>query len=133
VSVLEIVVVAIIATFMTIILIANLRLTLKNRSLIIKAAQAELDRITVYEQAKAIFKDEHDKSGGTDGFIKFMTKSRDWAFEYIEKVQLDLYELQTYHEKNGSAPKTVAQANELNKIILKLLDNLPKEEDKKDV
>ena len=124
-TVLEIISVSIIAVVLALTLISNLRLRLKNKSLTIRAAQADIDRLTVYDQAKQIFQEENEKASGNDGFIKFMAKSRDWAFEYIEKVQLDLYELKTYHENNGSAPKTVAQANELNKIITKLLDNLP--------
>lgn len=126
--VLDIIVAAIVAAIIAFLAINNIRLILKNKTLATLALQAETDRLTVYEQAQKIFAEEHSKSSSSDGFIKFMSTSRDWAFEYIEKVQLDLYELQTYHDKNGSAPKTVASANELNRIILKLLDNLPKDE-----
>ena len=130
-NVVDIVVVAIIAVIVAYLSISNIRLILKNKTFAVAAQQAELDRLTVYEQAQQIFAEEHAKSSSNnDGFVKFMSTSRDWAFDYIERVQLDLYELKTYHEFHGSAPKTVAQANELNRIILKLLDNLPKDEKK---
>lgn len=127
-SVVDIIVATVVAIVIAFLAISNLRMILKNKTFATRAMQAEADRLTVYEQAKQIFAEEHSKSSSSDGFIKFMSTSRDWAFEYIEKVQLDLYELQTYHDKNGSAPKTVASANELNRIILKLLDNLPKDD-----
>lgn len=130
-NVLDIIVAAIIAIVIAFLAISNIRLLLKNKTLAVTANQAEADRLTVYEQAQQIFAEEHAKgSSNNDGFIKFMSTSRDWAFEYIENVQRDLYELKTYHEFHGAAPKTVAQANELNKIILKLIDNLPKDEKK---
>jgi hypothetical protein len=31
----------------------------------------------------------------TDGFVKFISESRDWAFNYIEDVQQSIQELQT--------------------------------------
>jgi len=126
----EIIVATIVAIIISFLTISNIRMRLKNKSLATLATQAELDRVTVYEQAQQIFAEEHAKGSSSDGFIKFMSTSRDWAFEYIETVQRDLYELKAYHEFHGAAPKTVAQANELNKIILKLIDNLPKDEKK---
>lgn len=128
--VVDIIVATIVAIVISFLTISNIRMRLKNKSLATLATQAELDRVTVYEQAQQIFAQEHAKGSSSDGFIKFMSTSRDWAFEYIENVQRDLYELKTYHEFHGAAPKTVAQANELNRIILKLIDNLPKDEKK---
>jgi hypothetical protein len=57
-----------------------------------------------------------------------MSTSRDWAFQYIEDVQKDLYSLKDVFDSTGASPKTVAQANSLNEKIRKVLDNLPKEE-----
>jgi len=55
-----------------------------------------------------------------------MSQSRDWAFEYIESVQSDLYELKQSFESSQRGPKTVAQTNDLNDKIRKILENLPK-------
>ena len=128
--VVDIIVATIVAIVISFLTISNIRMRLKNKSLATLATQAEFDRVTVYEQAQQIFAEEHAKGSSNDGFIKFMSTSRDWTFEYIENVQRDLYELKIYHEFHGAAPKTVAQANELNRIILKLIDNLPKDEKK---
>ena len=114
-------------------IISNILIRLKNKRLFIAAAQAEADRLTVYDQVQEILKREAERSQEGDGFIKFMSQSRDWAFEYIEEVQADLYELKEFVYHHGTAPKTVAQANEMNKILSKILNHLPKEKDEESV
>jgi hypothetical protein len=106
--------------------ILSLFLALKNRQLYVKAAQAEVDRLSVYVQAQQIFKAEAERVESKDGFVRFMSQSRDWAFEYIESVQSDLYELKQSFESSQRGPKTVAQTNDLNDKIRKILENLPK-------
>lgn len=128
--ILDIIFAASVAALCGYLIISNILIRMKNKELFVKAAQAEVDRTTVYEQAKEIFQTEYEKASTNDGFIKFMTTSRDWAFEYIEKVQQDLYNLKVFYEYTGSAPKTVAQANELNKLISKVLENLPEDGEK---
>ena len=98
---------------------------LKNKRLYIKATQAEVDRLAVYVQAQEIMKREADSIENSDGFVKFVSKSRDWAFEYIETVQKDLFDLKQLFDDIGVAPKTVAQANDLHARISKVLNNLP--------
>lgn len=106
--------------------ILSLFLALKNRQLYVKAAQAEVDRLSVYVQAQQIFKAEAERVESKDGFVRFMSQSRDWAFQYIESVQSDLYELKESFESSQKGPKTVAQTNDLNDKIRKILENLPK-------
>lgn len=113
--------------------ISNIIIRIKNKQLFTLAAQAEIDRATVYSQAKEIFKEEYEKAESNDGFIKFMSTSRDWAFQYIEDVQKDLYSLKDVFDSTGASPKTVAQANSLNEKIRKVLENLPTEDKAKDV
>lgn len=110
-------------------IISNILIRLKNKTLFIKAAQAEVDRTTVYQQAQDIFKAEYERSNTNDGFLKFMSTSREWAFQYIEDVQRDLYDLKELHDRIGAGPKTVAQANDLNERISRVLSHLPKGED----
>jgi hypothetical protein len=106
----------------------SLYLALKNRQLYLKSVQAELDRLSVYTQAQEIFKAEASRVESKDGFIRFMSQSRDWAFEYIETVQSDLYNLKQSFESSQKQPRTVAQTNDLNDKIKKILENLPKED-----
>jgi hypothetical protein len=67
-------------------LVANLRVTYKNRKLRDQVLQLALD--------KAMLLDSIEKLSGkqnpiekTEGFLKFISDSRDWAFKYIEDVQ----------------------------------------------
>ena len=73
---------------------------------------------------------DSEAADGQEGFIKFISQSRDWAFNYIEEVQKDLHSLKELHEKIGAAPKTAAQANDLDERISKVLSNLPEEKKK---
>lgn len=61
----------------------SIRQRLKNKNLLTKLAQSYLDIATVQTAASNNVTD-------TDGFIKFISESRDQAFEYIENVQLEI-------------------------------------------
>jgi hypothetical protein len=101
---------------------------LRNHRLAVRAAQADIDRLAVYVETQELLKNEAARVENSDGFVKFMSKSRDWAFEYIETVQEDLLNLKELFDDVGVAPKTVAQANDLSARIEKVLSNLPKED-----
>lgn len=64
------------------------RATLNNKELMARYIQAELDKkllgmeITVLQEEKAL-----RELSESDGFVKFLSTSRDWAFDYIEEVQ----------------------------------------------
>jgi hypothetical protein len=82
----EIIAFSIFITIFIAALIANLRVTFKNRRLRDQILQLGLD--------KAMLLDKMDKISGknspieqTEGFLKFVSESRDWAFKYIEDVQ----------------------------------------------
>jgi hypothetical protein len=64
----------------------------KNRFKIInlntKNLQLEVDRMVVAIHLEGLMKEKESKSiEQSDGFVKFLSESRDWAFEYIENVQ----------------------------------------------
>lgn len=111
-------------------LISNLYLRVKNKQLFMKASQSEVDRLSVYLKAQEILKEQTDNIEDKDGFVKFMSTSRDWAFEYIEQVQNDLYELNDVFEATKGAPKTVAQNNAMSEAVRKVLQNLPDKEER---
>lgn len=74
---------------------------------------AQLDQITADRDATNIEQ--------SDGFLKFVSDSRDWAFQYIEDIQAALNEYDAaLHSKN---------AVEINNSYKKLIDFLPKSED----
>ena len=73
----------------------------------------------------------------TDGFVKFISQSRDWAFEYIEEVQKALVEfdevvapqLQWSNTFGKTAGETVhtTTINKISKAYDKLKTVLPKD------
>jgi hypothetical protein len=65
----------------------------------------------------------------TQGFVKFISDSRDWAFTYIEDVQTAI---EDYRKIADIVPiskdMTIEQAEQLSKAYDKLVDFLPTEE-----
>jgi hypothetical protein len=55
----------------------------------------------------------------TDGFLRFVSESRDWAFEYIEDVQASIL----YYQKALSQE----DADAISKALEKLMSFLPEE------
>lgn len=56
----------------------------------------------------------------TDGFVKFLSESRDWAFNYIEDVQQSIQELQIAVESGYPTEEKLA----------KLFSHLPENKEK---
>jgi hypothetical protein len=64
---------------------------IKNRSQNIKLKIQIIDLIQRNEILKTSLNSKDDKDiEKTEGFLNFVTQSRDWAFEYIENVQVGL-------------------------------------------
>ena len=63
-----------------------------------------------------------DELEDNDGFIKFLSQSRDWAFDYIEKVQESIKALQF--------AVTVNDDTAIKKAYDDLFSHLPEEESK---
>lgn len=63
-------------------------LAIKNRRLTAKATQATIDRMAAMDMLYNLMDEQQNKSvEETDGFLKFISDSRDWAFTYIEDIQ----------------------------------------------
>jgi hypothetical protein len=55
--------------------------------------QEMADRMLLQKKVEELYQDiENAKLEQTDGFLKFVSESRDWAFQYIEEVQSALSE-----------------------------------------
>lgn len=71
-----------------VLIINNIRVSLKLSSTYRQLLQANIDKTILAEKlfelsAKDLLKKETD----SDAFLKFISDSRDWAYEYIENVQ----------------------------------------------
>jgi hypothetical protein len=64
------------------------------RKAIEKIVQLELDKVTLTAKlTKALQDIENHKLGETEEFVQFLSKSRQWAFDFIEGFQGSLDEL----------------------------------------
>jgi hypothetical protein len=56
--------------------------------------QAELDKLALYVKIEELQKEASLSTQGNDGFLKFVSQSRDWAFGYIEEAQTAIKDFQ---------------------------------------
>jgi hypothetical protein len=60
----------------------------KNKKLASEVVQLKLDKLSLISRLeKEMDAKESVSLEQTDGFVKFLSESRDWAFKYIEDVQ----------------------------------------------
>jgi hypothetical protein len=96
------------------------------------------DRMLLQKKVEELYQDiENAKLEQTDGFLKFVSESRDWAFQYIEEVQAALSEFDKdivpelqWAKTFGMVSGESAHTNVLRKISVaydKLKEVLPKE------
>ncbi len=73
--------------------------------------QSEIDKYILLEQVEKANQEINTlKIQETDGFLKFISESRDWAFSYIEDVQKTIERLHTAMEASDEAKITEAYA-----------------------
>ena len=93
-------------------------------------AQLVLDRDVYLEKLNEIISKQDNKTiEETQGFVKFISESRDWAFQYIEDVQQAISDYQKIADAIPlSHDMSVEQAQELSKAYDKLINFLPRED-----
>jgi hypothetical protein len=75
-------------TVIVVLIVSVINLKIKNRRLAVELLQSTIDHnIALTMLAEELKKNENVSVEKTDGFLKFISESRDLAFEYIEKVQ----------------------------------------------
>lgn len=70
-------------------MVSNIRLKIKTSTLTLKLLEERIDKNIIIDKAKKEIENEK-KVEDTEGFLKFISDSRDWAFSYIEQVQAGL-------------------------------------------
>jgi hypothetical protein len=105
--------------FVFVLLINNLKLRSKIKKLTSQVIQISLDKAVISEELKKVLDQKDSESiEQTEGFLKFISQSRDWAFDYIEQVQAALLEFKnkvepqilyakTYGTVSGQSPHTI--------------------------
>jgi hypothetical protein len=95
-----------------------------NRGLATSFIQATLDKEMVAKKLQQTIDSINNANlEDKDGFIKFLSESREWAFSYIENVQASIEELAKARES--------ADEDKLSLAYEKLLAHLPKDDPNK--
>ena len=77
-------------------IVDNVKLRIKNNKNKNEINQLSIDNILLLKKISDLFDEINSKElENTDGFLKFIEQSRDWAFQYIEEVQAALSEFDT--------------------------------------
>ena len=117
--ILEAVAYGVLLLIIVVLLINNLAIRSKNRRLSADIIQIALDKSIISNKLKEeLDKKDSDSIEKSDGFLKFISQSRDWAFDYIEQVQAALLEFKnkiepqilyakTYGTVAGQSPHTI--------------------------
>ena len=90
----------------------NIKLAFKNNEIAQSYANSLTENIILTDKIKELILAERPEA--TEGFIKFLSQSRDWAFEYIETVQSELNKFveivgpqMEYYDKYGRVIESV--------------------------
>jgi len=117
--------------FFFIIAADDVRLRFRNYKLDKEVQQSILNYIILSEKMEEVIKKQDSKKiEETDGFLKFVTESREWAFQYIEDVQKTIVNLQDIAAKLDLPPKSYVLTEELEdlrKAIAEVLKQLPED------
>lgn len=118
--------------------IAHISLRLESNKLKTNLTQEAIDRAIVMEKLKEVMENE-DKTNvsQTDGFLKFVSDSRDAAFKYIEDVQSAIKEFDVkigpvvqYYKETGKVlqRKPSELVKDISDAYDKLMESMPKED-----
>lgn len=107
----DLIVFGILSFLVLVLLINSLRLQLKIKKLTNKFIQDTLDKaIIIGNLKKELASRSPDNIEKTEGFLKFISESRDWAFKYIEDVQAALATFKSKVEPQFKYAKTYGKA-----------------------
>jgi hypothetical protein len=68
--------------------ISTIRTKIKNVDLLEKFLESSIEKALIAEKLEAeLLKNANNNVPEEQGFVNFLSQSRDWAFEYIESVQ----------------------------------------------
>jgi biopolymer transport protein ExbB/TolQ len=89
-------IIAVLAVLSALLLGTSILYWLRSKKYMANIVQLFLDNQAIQDQAENLAKlSDNDKAAINNDFIKFLSESRDWAFQYIEDVQKAIGDLDT--------------------------------------
>lgn len=68
----------------------NVQLRIKLSNTTVELLKAHLDKAIIAESMSKLKENEKNTESSSEAFLKFVSDSRDWAYQYIDDVQLSL-------------------------------------------
>lgn len=68
----------------------NIQLRIKLSSVTLELLKAHLEKNIISEKLSEVNKNSSKKDPSSEAFLKFVSDSRDWAYQYIDDVQTSL-------------------------------------------
>lgn len=137
-SIIEFLVFSIFLIVFFVLVFANIKARLQNNKLKANLTQETINRaIVMQEMQKLMAEVDVKNSNQNDGFLKFVSDSREAAFKYIEEVQAAINEFESkvgptvrYYKETGKMldrrPSEIVR--ELSEAYDKLMESMPKED-----
>lgn len=114
----DLIAVLVVTSFVATLLVNSYKLREENKNNIKKIIQLEIDKDMIANQLDKVWQEHQDKKlEETDGFVRFLSQSRDWAFSYIDDVQKAIQDVKTCIESGYDTEQ------ELNKLFSFLPEN----------
>jgi hypothetical protein len=137
-SIIEFVIFSIFLIVFFVLIFANIKTRLQNNKLKANLTQETINRaIVMQEMQKLMTEVDARNSNQNDGFLKFVSDSREAAFKYIEEVQAAINEFDSkvgpavkYYKETGKMldRRPSELVRELSEAYDKLMASMPKEE-----
>lgn len=103
------IVLAILSLISVSLLAGMLLIYLNSKKISAQLVQAELDKVMLISRIEKLAEElQALETQQSDGFLKFISQSRDWAFDYIENVQSAIVELNVSMTASDEAKITEA-------------------------
>jgi hypothetical protein len=137
-TIVELVVFSIALLVFIALIITNVKIRVQNNNLKSNLTQEKIDRAIIAEEVRKLMAEVDKKnSNQNDGFLKFVSDSREAAFKYIEEVQEAIGEFDRkvgpvvkYYKETGKVleRKPSELVRELTTAYDKLMASMPKED-----
>lgn len=125
----EVILIVLVSIIVLLLIANNVRLFLKNRKVLEALIKSFLERDALENMIKEQALAEEKPIDQTEGFIKFLSESREWAFNYIENVQDEITKLGAVLEeaksqtKDAALKRILAEYEELKKFLPEAREN----------
>lgn len=116
--------------------ISLIKTKIENKKLLEKLLESNIEKALLSAKlATELDKVSNDTSIDQEGFVNFLSKSRDWAFEYIENVQEELSSFKNIvggilvNFKEGKVTDLNLAIQTISDSYDELISNLPEDEE----